>query len=130
MAAGDEIAAAYEACDTGKVTRIVMGLADRANEYVEAQAPWALKKEPGKEEEVRAVCSVALNLFLQLATYLSPILPEVGSEARKLLGVAGEAEWATTQKPLVNQPVAPFKHILRRVDPERVDAMVSASSQA
>jgi methionyl-tRNA synthetase len=129
VAAGDEIVAAYEACDTAKVTRIVMALADRANEYVEAQAPWALKKEPGKEAEVRAVCSVALNLFHQLATYLEPILPSVGSEARKLLSLEGEPDWARTRNPLVNQPVAPFKHILRRVDRERVEAMVEAGSQ-
>ncbi|NRB28760.1 MAG: methionine--tRNA ligase, partial [Roseibacillus sp.] len=48
--AGREIAEAYEACDTNKVTRIVMGLADRANEFVEVGEPWALKKQEGKEE--------------------------------------------------------------------------------
>ena len=50
------VGSAYETSDTGKATRLIMALADRANEYVEAQAPWSLKKQEGKEEEVRRVC--------------------------------------------------------------------------
>ena len=37
-AAGDEIAAAYEACDYNRAMRTIMVLADRANEYVDAAA--------------------------------------------------------------------------------------------
>ncbi|MGI9590996.1 MAG: methionine--tRNA ligase, partial [Myxococcota bacterium] len=60
---GDEIAQAYEACDTGKAVRLVMALADRANEFVEARAPWKLRKDSERASELREVCSVALNLF-------------------------------------------------------------------
>jgi methionyl-tRNA synthetase len=127
-AVADELAQAYEACDTGRVCRIAMGLADRANEYVEANAPWALRKQPGKEEEVRAVCSVALNLFHQIATYLDPILPDLGQGARELLGVPGAAEWSAASVRLEGTPVAPFRHLLQRVDPDRVEAVVQASA--
>lgn len=130
VAASDEIATAYEQCDTNRVTRIVMGLADRANEYVEAQAPWALRKEQGKEEEVRAVCSVALNVFHQLATYLEPILPDVATAAHELLGVGGPPCWDAALAPLTGTSVQPFEHILRRVDPDRVAAMIAGEAQA
>jgi len=126
-AAGEEIAQAYEVCDTNKVTRIVMGLADRANEYVEAGAPWALKKQEGKEEEIRQVCSVALNLFRQLTTYLQPILPDLSLKANVLLGQEGESRFKDAQSPLEGVPVGKFKHLMQRVDPERVQAMVDAS---
>jgi methionyl-tRNA synthetase len=129
-AAGDEIAAAYEACDTNRVTRLVMALADRANEYVEAKAPWALKKQEGKASEVREVCSVALNCFHQITTYLDPILPNLGDQARALLSAPGAARWEAAATPLTARPVARFKHLMQRVDPERVQAMVDASSQA
>ena len=129
-AAGDEIAAAYEACDTNRVTRLVMALADRANEYVEAKAPWALKKQEGKASEVREVCSVALNCFHQITTYLDPILPNLGEQARALLSAPGAARWEAAATPLTARPVARFKHLMQRVDPERVQAMVDASSQA
>ena len=126
-AASEEIAQAYEACDSNKVTRIVMGLADRANEYVEAGAPWALKKQEGKEEEIRQVCSVALNLFRQLTTYLQPILPDLSVKANALLDQEGESRFEDAQFPLTGASVGKFKHLMQRVDPERVQAMVDAS---
>ena len=126
-AAEEEIAQAYEVCDTNKVTRIVMGLADRANEYVEAGAPWALKKQEGKEEEIRHICSVALNLFRQLTTYLQPILPDLSVKANALLSQEGESRFEDAQSPLEGVPVGKFKHLMQRVDPERVQAMVDAT---
>jgi len=126
---GEEIAEAYEARDTNRAARLVMALADRANEYVEAKAPWTLRKQDGKEEEVRAVCSVALNLFHQLTTYLQPILPRLAADARALLGVAGEGVWEAAATPLVGTPLADFQHLMRRVDPERVQAVVDQSAE-
>ena len=127
-AQGQEIAAAYEARDTNKVTRIAMGLADRANEYVEAGAPWALKKQKGKEEEVREICSVALNLFRQLTTYLQPILPELSVRANALLGQEGSSRFEDAQRPIEGAPVAKFEHLMQRIDPERVQAMLDGSA--
>lgn len=128
-AAGDEIAAAYEACDTNKVCRLVMALADRANEYVEEKAPWALKKQEGRQEEVRQVCSVALACFHQITTYLAPILPRLSEQARTLLSQEGPARWEDAALRLEGAPVAPFKHLMQRVDPERVQAMIAAGAE-
>ena len=125
----DDIAAAYEACDTNRVARLVMALADRANEYVEAAAPWALRKQEGKEEEIRAACSVALNLFHQITLYLEPILPDLSVRARALLGIDGNASWEDVQSPLVGNAVAKFEHLMQRVDPERIKALVAASAE-
>ena len=44
----DAIAAAYEACDYNGAMRLIMSLADRANQYVEQTAPWTLRKDPAK----------------------------------------------------------------------------------
>jgi methionyl-tRNA synthetase len=128
--AGAEIAAAYEAGDTGRVTRIAMALADRANEYVEAKAPWTLRKQPGREGEVRDVCSVALNCFHQIATYLEPVLPGLGEQARALLSVEGPPRFDAAAAPLLGRPVGPFRHMMERVDPGRVQAMIAASAPA
>ena len=125
---GGEIALAYEACDTGKVTRLVMALADRANEYVEARAPWKLRKQEGAEEELSRVCSVALNLFHQIVIYISPILPRLASDARALLGQGPEAAWAEAARPLLGVQVGEFRHLLARVEPERVAAMIAAGA--
>jgi len=128
--AGEEIALAYEGCDTNRATRLVMALADRANEYVEAQAPWSLRKQPGNEGRVRAVCSVALALFHQIAVYLAPVQPRLAAEARALLGLAPEMAWEDAARPVTGATVGTFRHLMARVDPERVKAMIEAGAAA
>ena len=94
---------------------------------MEAGAPWSLKKQEGKEEEVRQVCSVALNLFRQLTVYLQPILPELSTKANELLGQESESHFSEAQSPLTGVSVEKFEHLMRRVDPDRITAMVEAS---
>ncbi len=107
-----------------------MALADRANEYVESQAPWSLRKQPGNEGRVRAVCSVALSLFHQIAVYLAPVQPRLAAEARALLGQPPEVAWRDAAHPLAGAPVGTFRHLMARVDPERVKSMIEASASA
>lgn len=128
--AGEEIAAAYESLDTGKAMRLVMALADRANEFVESKAPWALKKDESKQEELAQVCAVALNLFRQITLYLAPVVPRFAEESGRLLGLEGAGAWGDAANPVVGTTVGKFKHLMERVDPEKVEAMVEASREA
>ena len=77
-----------------------MGLADRANPYVEEQAPWTLKKDPAQARRLQDVCTVALNLFRQIMVYLSPVLPRLAKQAGELLNDPIE-RWDQAQTPLV-----------------------------
>ncbi len=45
--AGEAIAAAYEACDYNRAMRAIMGLADRANQYVDDNSPVESAQRPG-----------------------------------------------------------------------------------
>ncbi|QDU95847.1 methionine--tRNA ligase [Lignipirellula cremea] len=127
-AVADEIAAAYEACDFNKAMRLIIELADRANPYVESAAPWTLRKDPERAQELQDVCSVALNLFRQIMVYLSPVLPELAHQTTELLGQP-IAHWDEAQSPLVGTPVAPFKHMLQRIEKTKVDAMIEESKE-
>ena len=124
--AGQEIAARYEACDYGSALRGVMALADRANEFVEARAPWELRKDPDKADELLEVCTVALNLFRQITIYLAPVLPGLAAKASALLNAA-PASWDDASTPLAGNTVAKFEHLMRRVDPARIESMIEAS---
>jgi methionyl-tRNA synthetase len=128
-AAGDDVAAAYEACDTARAMRLVMELADRANQYVDKAQPWALKKDPAKTEELRGVCTVALNLFRQIALYLSPVLPRLASQTADLFGTPFET-WSDAKQPLLGAKLAPFQHLMQRVDPKKIEAMLASSVTA
>jgi methionyl-tRNA synthetase len=127
-AAGAEIAAAYDACDYGKAMRLIMELADRANPYVEAQAPWTLSKDPGQATKLRDVCTVALNLFRQIVVYLAPVLPKLVKQTEALLNVP-IADWQAAAQPVLGTPVSKFEHMLQRIDPKDVQAMIDDSKE-
>lgn len=128
-AAGDAIAEAYENCDYSHAMRLIMALADKANPYVEENKPWELRKEADQADKLQDICTVALNLFRQIVVYLQPVLPELAEQVGTLLGEP-ITNWEQSQQPLVGTPVAKFKHLLNRVDPEKVQAMMEESKAA
>jgi methionyl-tRNA synthetase len=122
-AAGEEIAAAYENGDYNRAMRAVMELADRANAYVEAAAPWSLAKQPNQAAQLQNVCTVALNLFRQIVVYLAPVLPKLAKQTGQLLNCPIQS-WDEAQTPLLGAPVSPFQHMLQRADMKEVLAMI------
>ena len=127
-AAGDEIAAAYEAGEYAKAMRKIMELADAANPFVEHAKPWEMKKDEQRTDELRDTCTVALNLFRQLAVYLSPVLPELAVKCGELLGEE-ITSWDQSKKPLVGSPVSKFKRMMDRVQPEDLKKMIEESKE-
>jgi len=126
--AGDAIAAAYENCDYNKAMRLIMELADAANPYVEAAEPWKLKKNPEQAGKLKNVCTVALNLFRQLAVYLAPVLPKLAEQTGALLSDP-ITSWAQSRRPLTGAKVGTFKHMMIRVDSKKVNAMIEESKE-
>ena len=124
--AGDEIAAAYEAKDYAKAIRRIMELADAANPFVEHAKPWEMKKDPDRDEELQAVCTVALNLFRQLAIYLSPVLPNLAEQCGELLNES-ITSWDQSRVPLLGTKVAKFRRMLDRVQTEDLEKMIDES---
>ncbi len=129
-AKADEIAEAYETNDFARVTRLVMQIGDTANKFVEDSAPWNLKKDPEKQQQLQDVCTIALNIYRQMVIYLSPILPELARATAELLDENADS-WRleSVKTPLVGTKVNKFSHILERMDPVKIDAMI-AESQA
>ena len=125
---GQAIAEAYESGDFARAIRTIMAAGDRANQYVEQQAPWKLAKDPTEADRLRDVCTVGLNLFRQLAVYLAPVLPRLARQTGELLGDP-IVSWEQSQKPLLGIVVNKFEHMMRRVDPRQVEAMVAASAE-
>jgi methionyl-tRNA synthetase len=127
-AAGESIAQAYEACDFSRAMRLIMELADAANPFIEHAQPWVLKKDPSREDELRDVCTVGLNLFRQLCVYLAPVLPRLSDQCGELLGqpIVG---WEQSAQPLLGTSVRPFQHMMTRVKPEDLLQMIEDSRE-
>jgi methionyl-tRNA synthetase len=127
-AAGDTIANLYEQREYNKAVREIMALADKANQYINDRQPWALAKREGTEQEVHDVCSVAINLFRVLMTYLKPILPAMAGKSEAYLNCS--LDWTDLEAPLTAHTLAKFKPLMTRVDNKQVDAMVEDSKES
>jgi methionyl-tRNA synthetase len=123
---GEEIREAYEATDYSKAVRLIVGLADQANPYVEDHKPWELRKDAARAGELQDVCTVALNLFRQIVIYLSPIVPRLAKQTGDLLNDPIK-NWNQSQTPLVGTKVNKFTHMLQRVEDKDVHAMIEES---
>ena len=120
----DAIAEAYEDRDFSKVMTQVRDIAEEANRYFDANAPWSLvKTDP---EKARQVLTSILNIFRAMAIYLQPVLPDYAAKTAKLFGEESYA-WADLPKAIENVAIAPYEYLATRVDPKKVEAMVEAS---
>lgn len=125
VAAGDSIADSFEHREFARAIRDIMALADKANQYIDAKAPWVLVKDDSKQQEAHDVCSMGINLFRVLMHYLKPVLPLMAAETEAFLNT--ELSWNNYQQALTNHAINPFKALMQRVDPVKVAAMVDAS---
>ena len=126
--ASDRIAALYENREFSHAVREIMALADHANQYIDTQKPWVLAKESGKEQQVQDVCSMGLNLFRVLITYLKPVLPKLAVASEAFLNI-DPLRWKDVRTPLTKHTINTFKPLMTRVEKDKVDAMVDASKE-
>lgn len=124
-AAGESIADSFEKREFARAIRDIMALADKANQYIDAKAPWVLVKDDAKQQEAHDVCSMGINLFRVLMHYLKPVLPLMAAETEAFLN--SELNWQNYQQPLTSHAINPFKALMQRVDPVKVAAMLDAS---
>ncbi len=125
--AKDSIANHYENRDFSKAIREIMALADLANEYIAAKEPWKLNKDPDQQQKVQDICSLGINMFRVILTYLKPVLPSMAEAGETFLN--DSLTWGSVNQPLVKHQINPFTPLMQRIEKERVDAMVEASKQ-
>ena len=118
----------YELGDTAQVVREVMSLADKANQFIAANAPWELAKQTGRERDVQDVCTVAVNLFRTLCVYLKPVVPQLVSRCEVFLN-AGPLQWSDVDVPLLNHQLGKFSRLMTRIDPKEIDKLIEASKE-
>ncbi|WP_261833556.1 methionine--tRNA ligase [Vibrio ishigakensis] len=125
--AADRIAELYETREFGRAIREITALADKANQYVDEKAPWVVAKEEGKDQELQDICSVGINLFRVLITYLKPVMPELAARTEAFLNQ--KLTWENISAPLTGHEITKFKALFSRIDPKKVEAMIEASKE-
>lgn len=126
-AAGETIAESFEKREFARAIREIMALADKANQYIDAKAPWVLAKNEATLTEAHLVCSMGINLFRVLMHYLKPVLPAMAKEVELFLN--DELSWSTYQTALTNHSINVFKPLMQRVEMTKVEAMIEGSKE-
>ena len=126
--ANSRVAAYYEQRDYNKAMREIMSLADLANEYIAERAPWSLSKEEGNEQKVLDICSLGINCFKAIMTFLKPVLPRTSLAAESFLNCS--LDWPQDLSFLGRHEIKKFKPLMQRIDADKVKAMVEASKES
>jgi methionyl-tRNA synthetase len=128
LAARERVIDAYVQRDYARAIRQIMECADLVNQYIDTHKPWVLAKEPERLAEVQSICSMGLNLFRILMTYLKPVLPDMALAAEQFLNCE-PLTWSVIDKPLLNHAINPFVPLMTRVEKEKIEALLNQSSE-
>jgi len=121
--AAPSIAQGFEEREFGKVCREIMLLADRVNEYVDANKPWELAKSVDNEAALHQACTACIQSFRLLTLYLKPILPDLASKVESFLNIA-PLDFASAPTLLApGHAIGPYEHLMQRVDVKLLDQL-------
>lgn len=126
LASKQTIIDAYINRDYAKAVRNIMECADKVNQYIDAEKPWVLAKDPLMSERVQNVCTQGLNLFKILITYLKPVLPEMASKSEEFLN-SPNLTWENIEEPLLHHKINKFKPLMLRVEQKKIDELLGVA---
>ncbi len=128
QAAKNEIGDYFEAREYSKAIRLIMALADKANQYINDKEPWVIAKTDKQSPELQAICSSGINAFRLLMCYLKPVLPKMAADAEQFLAIE-PLLWDHADSLLVGHKINKFKPLMTRVESDKVQAMVDATQK-
>ena len=106
-----DMPAAFEQLAFSQALESWMGAVFACNAYIDAQAPWALKKTDF--ERMRTVLATLYIVIAELAVAVSPVMPDA---ARKLLEAMGVAEHLRTFEGIRSSWYSPLAEAHYRID--------------
>ena len=124
------VAKAYDERDYSRALREIMRLADVANQYVNDHKPWELAKQEGQEAHLHQVCSTAMTMFRDIATYLKPVLPALAAQVESFLALDAlvwQAEWAPLP---AGHAINTYQHLMTRIERKQIDALLEANRES
>lgn len=128
QAGKEEITEHFEAREYSKAIRLIMALADKANQYINDKQPWVIAKTDPASAELQAICSTGINAFRLLICYLKPVLPAMTEKAEEFLSIE-PLMWNDIDQLLTNHKINKFKPLMTRVESDKIQAMVNATQQ-
>ncbi len=126
--AGDTILTFFKERNYHLAVQAIMRYADSVNQYIDANKPWELIKDPNNLEKVHLVCTQALNCFKLLMTYLKPIIPTIAQGAEDFLQCE-PLTFINRNKALLDTTINRYQPLVTRVCPTKVETMQEQAKQ-
>lgn len=130
----EKVRADFESREYGRAIRQIMAHADHINQAFDAAQPWIMAKgiasaDDDQKHALQDICSRALAGFKALSVMLTPVLPALTDRvARELFGASAPFAWADAGQ--LPAHIAPFKHLMQRVDPKMLDDLFEPPAEA
>jgi methionyl-tRNA synthetase len=123
-AAGDKIAAHYEASDFAKAMVAIRDIADACNRYFDEAQPWKIIKDD--PESVRAILTTTLNVFRIISIYLKPAIPDFTKSVEAFFEQEPYS-WQDSKQSIESRAIQPYQHLLKRVDQKQLEKILEES---
>ncbi|MDR3452952.1 MAG: methionine--tRNA ligase [Rhodoferax sp.] len=122
----EAIASLFENRDYARALRETMLLADRVNEYVDANKPWELARQEGMDARLQDVCTTCIEAFRLLTIYLKPVLPALAASVEAFLHISPLSFADANQSLGAGHVIGDYKHLMQRVDIKQLEALFEA----
>lgn len=125
----EKVRADLESREYGRAVRQIMAQADLINQAFDTAQPWVMAKgiataEQAQKDALQDICSRTLAGFKGLSVMLTAILPTLTDRvARELFGLDRSFVWDDVAT--LPDHIAPFKHLMQRVDSAMVDELLA-----
>lgn len=114
--------------DYARAMRLIIECADVANQYIDAEKPWILAKDESYLDKVQDICTMGLNLFRVIMTYLKPVLPQMAARVEQFLQCE-PFTWQNIDRPLTGSFINPFTPLMVRVERDKINAMLQETRE-
>jgi len=121
----------YEAREFSKLVKVIIQLVENVNEYISKTEPWKLSKDEAQlksNSSLHEICSVCLKSFRMISIFLSPIIPSLSEKIAMFYGEASFNSFALIERDILK--IEPYKHLLKRIEQESIDLMLSSNKES
>lgn len=121
----------YEAREFSKLVKVIIQLVENVNEYISKTEPWKLSKDEAQlksNSSLHEICSVCLKSFRMISIFLSPIIPSLSEKIAMFYGEASFNSFALIEGDVLK--IEPYKHLLKRIEQESIDLMLSSNKES
>ncbi|ALD15073.1 methionine--tRNA ligase [Buchnera aphidicola (Aphis glycines)] len=99
-----------------------MQLLDIANQYINEKKPWAIREKIEKNNRLHIICTMGINLFRIIMTFLKPILPILSKKTELFL--ISDLIWNDVHTPLLSKKITDFPRLYERISSDKIFQLI------